>query len=694
MLALTFSLAALAADDPFLWLEEVTGERALEWVEAHNATTTEAVQRDPGFDAMQQRIRGILDSDERIAYVSKLGERWVNFWRDAEHPRGLWRSTTLEAYRAGEPDWQILLDLDALAAEEGENWVWSGATCRWPERERCLVRLSRGGADANVVREFDVGTGAFVEGGFALPEAKSRVGWVDADTVFVGTDFGEGSLTDSGYPRIIKRWRRGTPIDQAETVFEGQAADVSVGFDVDPLPGHERQFVIRSPGFFETEVFEVTSKGLVRVDKPPGARFTAHDRYAFLRLRDDWTVGKATYVAGSLIVTDHDRLMKGKPKFTVLFEPTETTSLRGWSLTRNRVVLQVLDDVKTRLEVLTPGRKDWARAPLSGSDLDRVSASAVDRLSSDEIFVYRAGFLTPSTFAYRDLATDREDLLAQLPAFFETEGLEVSQRFATSKDGTRIPYFLVAPTTGGDGPVPTLMSGYGGFEIPRLAGYSAAVGAGWLERGGAYVVANIRGGGEYGPRWHQAALRDKRHKAYEDFAAVGEDLVASGLTTSAQLGIVGGSNGGLLMGNMYTTYPDHWGAIVCQVPLLDMKRYTKLLAGASWMGEYGDPDNPEDWAFLKAYSPYHNLDPDETGAPPLLVTTSTRDDRVHPGHARKFVAALEALGRDDVWYYENIEGGHRGAANNEQRAFMTALAYTFTWNTLTDTWPEVVSARE
>jgi len=681
-LMLPLSSALAAGEDPLLWLEEVEGERALEWVEGQNERTVAAITAEPGFEELEGRLRSILDSDERIPYISKLGDHYVNFWRDAEHPRGVWRQTTLEAYVADDTAWETLLDLDALAEEEGENWVWSGVTCVYPERDRCLVRLSRGGADATVVREFDVPSRSFVEGGFALPEAKSRVAWLDRDTIFVGTDFGEGSLTESGYPRITKRWRRGTPLAEASTVFEGQPTDVSVGAWV--VHGDERVFVERSPAFFQSEVFELTSDGLERVDKPTGAQFRSQGRWSYLELREDWTVDGTTYAAGSLLATPHKRLMKGRPRFTVLFEPTPTSSLRGWTLTESRVVLEILEDVKSRLEVLEPRRREWSRAALPvGPELGSVSASAVDPYEDDRIWVYASGYLTPSTYSMVDLASDAVSELAQLPAFFDAEGLEVAQHFATSSDGTKVPWFLVAPSERGDEPVPTLMTGYGGFEIPLLPRYSATTGAAWLERGGAFVVANIRGGGEYGPRWHQAALRDKRHKAYEDFAAVGEDLVARGITTPDQLAIRGGSNGGLLMGNMYTTYPEHWGAIVCQVPLLDMKRYTKLLAGASWAAEYGDPDNPDDWAFLEAFSPYHNLDPDETDAPPLLVTTSTRDDRVHPGHARKFVAALEAIGREDVWYYENIEGGHGGAANNEQRAFMTALAHTFAWATVT-----------
>ncbi|MEN0064712.1 MAG: prolyl oligopeptidase family serine peptidase [Myxococcota bacterium] len=681
----TFAAAAppTPESDPFLWLEEVSGERALEWVEAHNDKTVTALTKSPQFAELQERLASILDSDDRIPYLSKIGDRYLNFWRDAEHPRGLWRQTTLASYQSDAPVWETILDIDALAKAEEENWVFSGASCVRPEQDRCLVRLSRGGSDATVIREFDLPSRSFVEGGFELPEAKSRVEWIDRDTLFVGTDFGEASLTDSGYPRMVRKWRRGTSIDEAEPIFEGSTTDVAVSSYHDASPGYERNFVSRQTTFFTSELFEITKKGLVRIDKPDSASVYTFGRWAFVELRDAWEVSGATYPAGSLLVTDYKRLRKGKPRFEVLFEPTDTTSLRDWVITSDRVVLQLIDNVQSRLVSVAPEGRNWMATPLANiPENASIYASEVDRFASDAIWLYGSGFITPSRYAMMDFATGETTELGQLPAFFDAEGLEVAQHFVASDDGTKIPYFLVT-RAGQDDPVPTLMTGYGGFEIPLLPGYRAATGAGWLERGGAYVVANIRGGGEYGPRWHDAALRDKRHKAYEDFAAIGRDLVSRGITTADQLAIQGGSNGGLLMGNMYTTYPELWGAVICQVPLLDMKRYTKLLAGASWADEYGDPDNPDDWAFLQRYSPYHNLDPEETEAPPLLVTTSTRDDRVHPGHARKFVAALEDMGREDVWYYENVEGGHGGAANNAQRAFMTALAYTFAWNTLT-----------
>ena len=680
--------AAEAPDDPFLWLEEVASEEALAWARDRNEATVAAVGADPGFEALRERLLAIYDSDERIPYPGVRGEHWYNFWRDGEHPKGVWRRTTAEAYRAGgDVDWDVLVDVDALAAEEGESWVWKGATCLPPAYERCLLSLSRGGADATVVRELDLPSRSFVEDGFVLPEAKSSVDWVDRDTVLVGTDFGEGSLTDSGYPRVVKRWRRGTPLSEAEVLFEGETADVAVGAGHDHTPGYERTVVYRSMTFYSNRVWVLhPKKGLEEVRKPDSANARIWRDHVLIELREDWEVAGRTWPAGSLLAAPYKTWMKGKDKGLVaLFTPTETTSLAGYSTTRSHLVLNVLDDVKNRLSVLTPGRKAWDEAPLPITEdgILRVSASAQDDDHNDRLFLTVSGYTTPTTLMELDLAGPREPTtLRSLPAFFDAEGLEVTQHFAESADGTRVPYFQVAPADQ-DGPLPTLQYGYGGFEIALLPGYAASVGTAWLEKGGVYVVANIRGGGEYGPRWHQAALKDQRLRAYEDFAAVARDLVDRGVTTHDQLATRGGSNGGLLMGNMLTLYPELWGAIHCAVPLLDMRRFHTLLAGASWMGEYGNPDDPEQWSFMKAWSPYHNADPEGADYPPILFTTSTRDDRVHPGHARKMAALLLEGGEDDVLYYENIEGGHGGAADNAQRAFMDALAYTFLWETVT-----------
>ncbi|MCB9676095.1 MAG: S9 family peptidase [Alphaproteobacteria bacterium] len=672
----------MAADeDPRMWLEDVEGEKALEWVKSQNAVSVGELASDDEFEAAKNRLLEIYDSNERIPHVSKRGDWYYNFWRDADHERGLWRRTTLDSYKTDAPEWDVVLDLDALAKDEGENWVWAGASCLFPDYDRCMIELSRGGADAGVYREFDVPTKSWVEGGFALDEAKSRVGWIDRDTLYVGTDFGEGSMTDSGYPRIAKRWKRGTELSAAELVYEGKKEDISVGAWHDYTPGFEGDFVYRGVTFYTDEMFEVTKKGLWKIPKQDDANAAVHRGRIFIELRSDWETGGKTYAQGSLIVADYKKFKKGKATFETLFAPTETTSLAGWGSTKDHLVLNILDNVNNRIEILTPGKAGWARSSVDGlPDGAQVSAWAVDELESNALWFDVDGYLTPSSLWLGEIG-QKPEMLKKTPEWFDASGFEVSQHFATSKDGTKIPYFQVSPKgLPENGSTPTLLYGYGGFEVSMLPGYSGTVGAGWLERGGVYVVANIRGGGEFGPRWHQAALKENRHRAYEDFAAVGEDLVKRGVTTRDALGIMGGSNGGLLMGNMYTLYPEHWGAVVCQVPLLDMKRYTKLLAGASWAGEYGDPDDPEQWKFIQTFSPYHNIDASKD-YPPILFTTSTRDDRVHPGHARKMANALLEAGKD-VLYYENIEGGHGGAANNEQSAFMRAISYRFLWDTL------------
>ena len=553
------------SNDPYAWLEEVEGQKQLDWVRGVNAKAEAEIAATPAFKQLESDIRAILDSDAKIPGVQKIGDYYYNFWKDKQHERGVWRRTTLVEYRKAEPLWETVLDLDALNKAEGENWVWHGANCLRPDYARCLVALSRGGADADVTREFDLPTKTWVEGGFFREEAKGALTWIDRDTVYVYTDFGEGSLTSSGYPRIVKEWKRGTPLASAKVVYEGKADDMYISAGRDDTPGFERDFVSRTLAFYNDEVYLRNADGtLTKIDAPNSANKSVQREWIGLELREPWTVGGRTYKAGSLLAAKFDDFMAGKRDFEVLFEPTDTTSLAGSSWTKHHLVINVLDDVKNRLFVLTPGE-------------------------------------------------------------------------------------------------------------------SGCVGKGWLEQGGTYAVANIRGGGEYGPRWHQAALKQNRHKAYEDFAAVAQDLIARKVTSPAHLGIQGGSNGGLLTGNMLMQYPHLFGAVVVQVPLLDMKRYSHLLAGASWMAEYGDPDTA-DWDFIQKFSPYHLFNSSKT-YPPTLFMTSTRDDRVHPGHARKMMAKMLDAGKD-VRYYENIEGGHGGAANNAQSAHMSALAYTFLWQQL------------
>ncbi|WP_066464852.1 prolyl oligopeptidase family serine peptidase [Sanguibacter suarezii] len=685
---------ATAPTDPYLWLEDVEGARALSWVRERNAATESTLAATPEFASTEAQIRAVLDSDAKIPGVSKVGDLFYNFWKDAEHPQGLWRRTTLESYRSPEPEWETVLDVDALGAAEDVSWVWHGAQVLRPDYRKALVSLSPGGSDADVTREFDLVTKTFVapeDGGFFRPEAKGDLAWIDDDTVYAFTDFGDGSLTPSGYPRIAKRWSRGTPLESAVTVYEGEPEDMYISAFRSHTPGYERDFVARSIAFYSSELFVLGADDqLTKIEVPRSAEIGVKREWLLIELRDDWTVGSTTYTAGSLLAARFEEFLAGERDLTVLFVPGPTTSLAGATWTRSHLVINVLDDVKNRLHVLTPpaqGSGPWPRSVFVGApEIGTVEVSAVDSDDSEDVWLVATDYLTPTTLSITTVSTAFGDpveptLLKSMPTFFDADGLTIDQHFATSDDGTRVPYFVVRrDDLAFDGTVPTLLYGYGGFEISLTPGYSGGLGRAWLARGGVYVVANIRGGGEYGPRWHQLALKENRHRAYEDFSSVAKDLIARGITSPAHLGAQGGSNGGLLAGNMLTQYPELFGAIVIQVPLLDMKRYSHLLAGASWMAEYGDPDVPEEWEYIKTFSPYHLFDP-ATAYPPVLFTTSTKDDRVHPGHARKLAAAMIDAGKD-VTYYENTEGGHGGAANNSQAAHMQALAYRFLWERL------------
>jgi len=674
-----------AGGDAYLWLEDIHGARPLAWVEAENALTKKAYANTPAFETMRTRILDVLDSDAKIPFVSKIGAHYYNFWKDQQHPRGVWRRTSLEEYRKDRPAWETVIDLDALAKAEGRHWVWHGADCLKPGYRRCLIALSPGGGDASVIREFDLVDKAFVEDGFMLPEAKSQVTWIDIDHVYVGTDFGPGSMTKSSYPRIAKEWVRGTPLSAAITVYEGKNEDLAISASRDLTPGFERDFVTRTIDFFNSETFQRGRDGnLVKIDVPLDASVDAHREWLLLHLRSAWTLDGKTYASGALLAADFDGFMAGKRELTVLFEPTPTTSLSGYSWTRHHLILDVLDDVVSRLDVLTPQSGNWKREKLGGAPaLSTIEAGAVDADANDAYFLTVSGYLAPTTLYYGTLGDGDAEPIKQAPAFFDAAKHQVHQYFATSKDGTRVPYFVIAPKgMQNDGSNPTLLYGYGGFEVSLQPSYSGSVGRSWLEHGGVHVVANIRGGGEYGPRWHQAALKANRPRAYEDFAAVAEDLIRRGITSRAHLGAEGGSNGGLLMGNMLTLYPQLFGAIVCEVPLLDMKRYTHLSAGASWIAEYGDPDQPDEWRYIQKFSPYQNVKKD-VDAPPVLFYTATSDDRVGPVQARKMAAKMkQTLGYKNVWFYENTEGGHGAAADNQQSAFMHALAYSFLWDHL------------
>src|SRR5262245_43532690 len=670
-------------DDPYLWLEDITGEPSLAWVREQNAATVRELGSSRDFETLRQRLLMILDSKERIPHVNKHGTYYYNFWGDATHVRGLWRRTTLEEYKKADPAWETVLDLDKLATAEDENWVWNGSDVLRPTYDRALIFLSRGGADAVVVREFDLDTKEFTPDGFFLPEAKTGATWRNHDTLYVGTDFGPGSLTRSGYPRIVKEWNRSSTLDEARIVFEGKTQDVSVAATVAHDHGHIYEFVRRRATFFTNQVYIRRDDEWVSIDKPDDARLDTFGDQTLLYLRSDWTIGGITYPAGALVAADLEAYLKGERKLAVLFEPSERKCLEDTSSTKNYLIVNELENVRNKLYMLRHGAGQWKREALDTPALGSIHARGIDPDQLDDYFLTATDFLTPSSLYLGTVGQSAPEKLKSLPAFFAANGLEPSQHEARSKDGTRIPYFQVSRKgLQLDSKNPLLLYGYGGFEISLLPNYIPSVGAAWLERGGVYVLANIRGGGEFGPSWHYAARKQNRQRAYDDFIAVAEDLIARKVTSPEHLGIQGGSNGGLLMGVMLTQRPDLFKAVVWQVPVLDVRRYNNRMAGASWVDGLGDPEKADDWSYISRYSPYQKVSKDRK-YPRILFMTSSRDDRVHPGHARKMYAKMKEYSHD-VLYFENIEGGHGGSADNRQAAYMSALAYTFLIKELMD----------
>jgi len=682
MLTLTalFSKTSIAEDgaaDPFLWLEEVQGEKALSWVREQNAVSTKELEAHPEFKLLNEKNLAVYQSDERIPYIIKRGDYHYNFWQDKQHVRGIYRRTNLEEYRKQSPKWETVLDFDKLAKEEDENWVYAGMNCLYPDQNLCLVSLSRGGADAAVIREFDMRTMQFVKDGFKLPEAKSTVSWVDENTLFVGTDFGPDTLTGSGYPRIAKRWNRGTPIEQATTLYEGNKDHVGTFVSRSFNKSGNIDLLIDYPSFFTTNVYILNEGKWNKINKPESATLSGvFNKQLFIQIKDEWKVGNNNFPSGAIVYADIESLIEGKADYKIFVENSKSKTVSSIHMTQSSILVNWLDDVKSVLERYTITKNN--RFEMQTVDIEkngRISVQGANE-NSDDFFVNYEDFLQPDSLMYVNGETLKAETLKQLPAFFDASPFETRQYFATSKDGTKVPYFVVMrKDLEFNGKNPTLIYAYGGFEVSTRPSYSATVGMDWLEQGGVYVVANIRGGGEYGPSWHRAALKTNRHKAFEDFEAIAEDTISRKITASKHLGIRGGSNGGLLTGTLLIRRPELYNAVVSQVPLLDMLRFHKLLAGASWMGEYGDPENPDERLYLASYSPYHNVKKD-IKYPRALFTTSTRDDRVHPGHARKMVALMKRLGHD-VMYYENIEGGHGGAANQKQSAYLNALIYTY-----------------
>ena len=673
------SVMAQAEHDPYLWLEDVHGERAMAWVEQQNKRAKQQLAGSELYQELFDQTLEVLDSDDRIDFPSRQGDYLYNFWRDANHQRGLYRRTTVESYASGEPEWQVVLDIDALAAAEDENWVYKGMSCLYPEYQRCLVNLSRGGADATVVREFDKSSMRFVEDGFSLPEAKSRVGWIDQDSLYVATDFGEGSLTTSGYPREVRVWHRGADLSAAPTLFSGDVDSVAAGAYRIFTQTANYDVVYESPNFYSNKMWLRHDDKLLAIPKPDSAtlRTIFHDQL-ILMLREDWP--EHGFAQGSLVAMPMSSVQQGKAEPSLVMAPTETMSIQGVTRTKDHLMVTVLQDVTSQVFRLQSTDDGW-----QVEDLELAANASISVFNTDEtdnVFHYIVnGFLTPTTLMQSDTATGETSQLRQAPSWFDETRFDVQQYKATSADGTEVPYFVVkANDIDLNGKNPTLLYGYGGFEVSMRPSYSAVMGRNWLEQGGVYVLGNIRGGGEYGPAWHQAALQKNRMRAFEDFFAIAEDLIERKITSPRHLGIKGGSNGGLLTGAAMVLRPELFNAVISQVPLLDMKRYHKLLAGASWMAEYGNPDDAEMWEVIKTYSPYHNLH-QERSYPRAFFYTSTRDDRVHPAHARKMVARMLEQ-EHSVVYYENIEGGHAGASDNRQTARMSALEYSYLWQQL------------
>ncbi|MFJ6025307.1 prolyl oligopeptidase family protein [Brevundimonas sp. NPDC092305] len=678
------------ATDPYLWLEEVEGERAMEWVRAHNERSLGVLRSDPRYEGLHQQALEIVQARDRIPSPGFNHDGTIdNFWQDATHVRGVWRTTTLDSYRTAEPQWETVLDFDALAASEGQNWVYKGASCLPPEETRCLVSLSNGGKDAVTVREFDRSTKTWVADGFILPESKGGASWIDRDTLLISRDFGEGTLTDSGYPRVVKILKRGQTIDQARTVFEGQQTDVSVsGYTLRDAEGAVQATLInRGIDFYNGETHLLKADGTtVQLQLPAKSNINGLVQGQLVVTTDqDWTAPSGQeFRTGDVIAwTLQDWLADPAARAQLIIRPGEREAVEGLSMTRNKLIVALYENVRGNIYAYTPNASgEWARTRLdlpANSTVGIGSASDAD----DRVFVSASNYLTPSTLYLADAGSGATDDLKSLPAKFDASGMTVDQFEARSADGTMIPYFVVHKADMPlDGSNPTLLYGYGGYQNSLLPGYSATVGKLWLERGGVYVVANTRGGGEFGPRWHQAALQQNRQRAHEDFQAVALDLIARDITSQPHLGIMGGSQGGLFMGAMLTQRPDLINGAVIQVPLFDMLRFHKLLAGASWIAEYGNPDIPEQRAWIEQYSPYQRLAAGQP-YPEVFIHTSTKDDRVHPGHARKAAARLEELGYP-VLFYENTDGGHAAGANLQETARRLALEYTYLSRRLMD----------
>ena len=674
------SAAGVASEDSFLWLEDLSGPRALAWVKAENARTLAVLQGDPRFAGFLASAIKINESHDRIPSPQIVGGRVYNFWQDEGHVRGVWRTTTIADYANPQPAWKTVLDLDALAKTDGKKWVWKGADCDSPDAKRCLISLSEGGEDAVAIREFDLESGQFVADGFSLPRGKQSAAWAGEDTLLVSREWAPGELTTSGYPYVVKELKRGQPLASATEIFRGTKADVSV----EPgtlSDGHENraQYIVRETTTFESKKYLVTQAGLQELNLPSKSNLLELIAGRLLvRLAEPWNANGSTFPAGALVSLELQSAAAQPQslKPVLLFAPSPRESIGEAGATRDHLVLTTYENVRGRAFVYTPlTGGTWSKRRLGLPDNSTIELVTADKHGVDA-FLGITGFLQPTILRQLNTATGASSVAKALTPQFDASGITVEQFEATSKDGTRIPYFIVRlKNMAFDGSNPTILYAYGGFEISLTPYYRGTLGKLWLERGGVFVVANIRGGGEFGPAWHEAGLKTQRQRIFDDFAAVGQDLIAKKITSPRHLGIQGGSNGGLLMGVEFNQHPELWNAVDIQVPLLDMLRYEQIQAGASWVGEYGSVSNPDERAFLASISPYNNVKPGVTYPEPFIWTT-TKDDRVGPQHARKFAAKLKAMGIPYL-FYEVTEGGHGAGADIKERSFTTALEMTY-----------------
>jgi len=671
--------ATLPGEDPFLWLEDVHGDRAMTWVKAENEKTLAVLEKDPRYAGLYADALAIAQARDRIAFPAMINGAVFNFWQDETHVRGIWRKTTVASYATATPRWTTVLDLDALAKAESSNWVWEGENCVFPAETRCLIALSDGGEDKQTIREFDLTTNHFVKGGFALPKGKQNAAWEDANTLLVAREWHSGELTASGYPYVVARIKRGAPLSSAVEVFRGTKTDVSVNpFTLDDNNGVRAVFIQRGVDFFNSKIYILTPKGLEQLAIPSKASPAALlDGRLVIKLDQDWAVAGQQFTQGSLVYVPLAQAMADPAHLhpQVVYAPGPRESINNVSQTKHELLLSNYENVRGRIYALTPTATGWSKRRVAlpdNSSLDIADAN----LHNDDVYLDARSFLAPTTLYSANVATGTIAQVKALPAQFDASNEAVDQYEAVSKDGTRIPYFVVHPKDMKlDGTNPTVLYAYGGFQVSVTPSYSGILGKLWLTRGGVYVLANIRGGGEFGPAWHEAGLKTNRQRIYDDFYAVAQDLVTRKITTPRHLGIQGGSNGGLLMGVEFTQHPEMWNAVDIQVPLLDMLRFEKIEAGASWVGEYGSVSIPEQRAFLASISPYNNLKAG-TAYPQPFIWTTTKDDRVGPEHARKFAAMLGAM-QVPYYFYEVIEGGHGAGANLKERAHTSALEWTY-----------------